>query len=73
MRSTNGSSFSFPSHLLFMLGGLLLGYSIAGLIIPDDPDVMRRVLTIVIGLSVLIVGRQTAVREGPRRRTDRSG
>lgn len=57
-------SSSFPSHLLFMLGGLALGYAIAGLIIPDDPDVLRRVLTIVIGLSVLIVGRQIAVGEG---------
>ncbi len=52
------------SHLLFLLGGVLLGYSIAGLTIPDDPDLTLRMSGIVVALCTLVVGQQTATRDG---------
>ncbi len=38
-----------------------LGYSIAGLIIPDDPNMTLRVTGLVLGLCTLIVGHLTAL------------
>lgn len=58
MSTTNGTSQTM-SHALFLVGGLLLGYSIAGLIIPDDPNMTLRVSGLVIGLCTLIVGQLT--------------
>ena len=60
MSTTNAISLTM-SHALFLVGGFLLGYSIAGLIIPDDPNMTLRVSGLVVGLCTLIVGQQTAL------------
>ncbi len=52
------------AHLLFLLGGFLLGISIAGLTMPDDPHVVRSVAGIVMGLCTLIIGQQSAAHDG---------
>ena len=41
---------------------MLLGYAIAGLVIPEDPDVTRVGVGVVVGLCTLIVGQQSAAR-----------
>lgn len=50
------------SHLLFLVGGLLLGYAVAALVIPDDPNVTQVGAGVVVGLSTLIVGQQSEAR-----------
>lgn len=49
--------------MLFMLGGFLLGISIAGLFIPDDPAVVQGVAGIVLGLCTLVIGQQSAAHD----------
>lgn len=67
--SGNRSSVSL-SHLLFLVGGLLLGYAIAVLAIVDDPNVTQVGAGVVVGLCTLIVGQQSAARSDGRASED---
>ena len=63
MPPSTGSSLSI-SHLLFLLGGFLLGMSIGGLTYPAEPNVTLVAGTAVVGLCTLIAGQQSAEDRG---------
>ena len=48
------------AYTLFVLGGALLGYGAASVLVPDEPAVGQALGTATIGLLTLIVGQQTA-------------
>ena len=48
------------AYALFVLGGALLGFAVASLLIPDEPAVGQALGTATVGLLTLIIGQQTA-------------
>lgn len=51
-------------HMLFLVGGVLLGVSLVGLTGPHEPNATAYVASAVVGLSTLIIGQQAAARQG---------
>lgn len=48
------------SHALFLVGGLLLGFNVALLLVADEPNVVAAGGGIVVALCTIVVGQQTA-------------
>lgn len=58
-------------HLLFLVGGFLLGMSLVGLTGPQDPNVTLYAGAAVVGLCTLIIGQQSAARDQESSSQDR--
>ncbi len=51
------------SHVLFLMGGLLVGYGASDLLGSDDPNVTGSGALFVIAICLFIVAQQTATRQ----------